>query len=247
MSEEPENKPVRIPKWLWVGSAIWLICVFSFAWLLFWPNATGGLKPNEFGDLLAGAFSPLAFAWFVYAVFMQRQELELQRNELTETRSVLKDQEKAQRDLTEQTSISNNLTRRNLIDEQIQYLSKQLCSLAYRKPTITFQFSNESCNLWIFDPNEFNNDSIYIYSKIHATILGLPEFNDIKILKHNIDHNLYCLNVAKEALMIQSSIVSMCYQAKKTGINRDDEQIQIIIEEKLRKICYSLEAKLSEA
>lgn len=117
MSEEPENKPIRIPKWLWAGSAFWLIGVFSFAWFAFWPNLTGGLKPNEFGDLLAGAFSPLAFAWFVYAVFMQRQELELQRLELAETRTVLKEQQESQEKsaisskiLAEQTEIQNSIS-----------------------------------------------------------------------------------------------------------------------------------------
>ena len=99
-SQLPETK-VRIPNWLWLGSACWLLVVFLVAWLVFWPNLAAqtppiGLKPNEFGDLLAGAFSPLAFAWFVYAVFMQREELELQRKELVETRVVLKEQKSAQ-------------------------------------------------------------------------------------------------------------------------------------------------------
>ncbi|WP_417782562.1 hypothetical protein [Terasakiella pusilla] len=37
---------------------------------------------NEVGDFLAGWFSPMAFLWFVYAVFLQRAELVETRREL---------------------------------------------------------------------------------------------------------------------------------------------------------------------
>ncbi|MCA3638874.1 MAG: hypothetical protein INF13_08605 [Methylobacterium sp.] len=135
MSDEPENKSAQIPKWLWVGSAAWLIVVFAFAGIFFWPNVgQSGLKPNEFGDLLAGAFSPLAFGWFVYAVFMQRQELELQRTELSETRGVLEKQEKAQSDsaaesrklaslTAEQLSVQRNNENIKLFESYVEILA----------------------------------------------------------------------------------------------------------------------------
>lgn len=44
------------------------------------------LEPNELGDTLAGLAGGLAFIWIVVAVFMQKAELEAQREELTLTR-----------------------------------------------------------------------------------------------------------------------------------------------------------------
>lgn len=41
------------------------------------------LSPHEWGDVLAGVFSPLAFLWLIYASLSQRAELELQREELS--------------------------------------------------------------------------------------------------------------------------------------------------------------------
>ncbi|MBX7456865.1 hypothetical protein K3152_01250 [Qipengyuania sp. 1NDH17] len=40
------------------------------------------LKPNELGDFLAGAFSPLAFLWLVLGFLQQGQELRIQAIEL---------------------------------------------------------------------------------------------------------------------------------------------------------------------
>lgn len=54
--------------------------IFSFIWVLGvillgdYKNLFD-LKANEIGDFLAGAFSPLAFLWFLVAVFMQKLEL----------------------------------------------------------------------------------------------------------------------------------------------------------------------------
>lgn len=47
---------------------------------------------NELGDALAGAFAPLAFLWLAGAVFIQSRELAAQRQELEETRVVMREQ-----------------------------------------------------------------------------------------------------------------------------------------------------------
>ncbi len=41
------------------------------------------LRPNEFGDFLAGVFAPLAFIWIIVAYLQQASELRLQVAELT--------------------------------------------------------------------------------------------------------------------------------------------------------------------
>ncbi|WP_135078312.1 putative phage abortive infection protein [Terasakiella sp. SH-1] len=80
--------------------------VASLAWVVI--GVIGGLfafsndgKLNEMGDFFAGWFSPLAFTWFVYAVFLQMKELKatnetmnLQKEELEGSKLALREQSK---------------------------------------------------------------------------------------------------------------------------------------------------------
>ncbi len=79
-----------------------------------WLDKLLKLPPNEFGDFLSGAFAPVAFAWLAYSVIMQRQELALQRNELSETREVLKAQENAQNRSAAQASELAQISQKQL-------------------------------------------------------------------------------------------------------------------------------------
>ena len=81
------------------GSIVYLIAAVAIAGQL--GDGIFKLKPNEFGDLLAGVFAPLAFTWFVVAVWMQRYELSLQRREL----AMQRDEMKGTREALEQTSL----------------------------------------------------------------------------------------------------------------------------------------------
>ncbi|MGO4260170.1 hypothetical protein [Lysobacter sp. TAB13] len=65
----------------WLITAIYVASVVAatFCLLLEWPT-----RANEWGDVFAGVFSPLAFLWLLYAALAQRSELELQRAEIKE-------------------------------------------------------------------------------------------------------------------------------------------------------------------
>lgn len=56
-----------------VGTAFWLVVVLIFSISV--RSGFAGLKPNEVGDFLAGAFAPLAFFWLVLGFFQQGAEL----------------------------------------------------------------------------------------------------------------------------------------------------------------------------
>lgn len=92
------------PTALWVGiglSVVWFAVLIVYAalpvaetgaskaepvsrWRTFWQS-----PPNEFGDALAGIFAPLAFLWLVIATMLQSRELQLQRDELEQSRTAL--------------------------------------------------------------------------------------------------------------------------------------------------------------
>ena len=64
------------------SSLAYLVTVLAGSYLLGYFGKGTALQPNEWGDVLAGVFSPLAFLWLLYASLSQRAELALQRREL---------------------------------------------------------------------------------------------------------------------------------------------------------------------
>jgi hypothetical protein len=69
--------------WFAFITVAYLLAVMLGAWCLGYFDPAGTpIAPNEWGDVLAGVFSPLAFLWLLYASLSQRAELELQREEL---------------------------------------------------------------------------------------------------------------------------------------------------------------------
>lgn len=67
----------------WAVTATYFVVVLCGAGFAgFFRTDWTPIDPNEWGDVLSGIFSPVAFLWLVYASLSQRTELELQRNEL---------------------------------------------------------------------------------------------------------------------------------------------------------------------
>lgn len=69
-----------------LATIAYLIFVFVGAWWagFFRPDWTP-IDPNEWGDVLAGVFSPLAFWWLLYASLSQRTQLAIQQKEIFHT------------------------------------------------------------------------------------------------------------------------------------------------------------------
>jgi hypothetical protein len=68
------------------GLTIVYAVVIAVCTILLWPQPGETFTLAHFGDYLAGVFSPLAFGWFVVTVFIQLEELRLQRIEMTASR-----------------------------------------------------------------------------------------------------------------------------------------------------------------
>lgn len=67
------NKSSNLVKLGGATSVVYIFAMLIWAWSQ--SNDLRTLKPNEFGDLLAGIFSPLAFLWLVLGYFQQGKEL----------------------------------------------------------------------------------------------------------------------------------------------------------------------------
>jgi uncharacterized membrane protein len=88
-NSQPKSKSSA---WIWAG-LIALIIVTSVCWFG-WQFHLPSEGPFTLINVL---FSGLAFVGVIIAIFMQREELELQRNELAETRAEFKEQNKTLR------------------------------------------------------------------------------------------------------------------------------------------------------
>ena len=74
------------------GICLLLLAVGSFAAFLLNFDAMRELDPNEWGDFLAGIFSPLAFALAFIAIIYQAREIRLQSREISTTNDSLEKQ-----------------------------------------------------------------------------------------------------------------------------------------------------------
>lgn len=113
-----KNKVETVPK----KSNLWKLYVFIFAVMVLWwlsmfyidfrflDSTEKGLFGDSFGAVNS-LFSGLAFAGIIYTILLQRKELEYQRQELIETKIVLKEsasaQDKSQKALTKQIENMN--------------------------------------------------------------------------------------------------------------------------------------------
>ncbi len=106
-------------KGLWTILGLCII-VFGVGYGLTWCFKT----PNEAGDtagLINGFFSALAFAGVIYAIFLQRNELELQRKELADTRAEFETQNETLRRQRFENTFFNMLQLQQQITDNISF------------------------------------------------------------------------------------------------------------------------------
>lgn len=91
------------------------------------------IRLNEWGDLLAGLFAPLAFLWLVVGYFLQKRELNLQIEELRKSVDASQSQASAlanQVQLAEETlSLDRTLALFNMSQEIIKSVSFELSGI----------------------------------------------------------------------------------------------------------------------
>ncbi|NOT73072.1 MAG: hypothetical protein HOP09_17915 [Hyphomicrobium sp.] len=110
--------------WAKALTVLWLFLLATYG-IFSWTQLSQ-LKPNEVGDFLAGGFAPLAFAWLVVAVFLQREELQAQRKELEQNREALLLQADELRATVFELGRQTKIMDRSLVVESAAHKSAEL-------------------------------------------------------------------------------------------------------------------------
>ncbi|WP_227063545.1 hypothetical protein [Acinetobacter pittii] len=117
MNKLNENKGKNFLSRNWISGAviIYLVSVGTYTLLAYFSEGENRfLTSNEFGDFLAGVFSPLAFL-FLYLGYKQNSEsIRLQNEELKASTRALELQVKEMRESVEQQKIMSELQRTEL-------------------------------------------------------------------------------------------------------------------------------------
>ena len=74
----------RVSNWeiqIWIGTTI-TVAMVGVLILFSLKDRVWQLPPNELGDFLSGFAGSLSFVWLIVTIFLQREELKLQRNEI---------------------------------------------------------------------------------------------------------------------------------------------------------------------
>lgn len=104
--------------------AVLALCAFVFGAGYWWTLWKFGGDANERGDaagLVNGLFSALAFAGVIYAIFLQRHELELQRGELEDQKMEFRIQNATLMRQRFENTFFNMLQMQHQITESLKY------------------------------------------------------------------------------------------------------------------------------
>lgn len=114
-SGEEDSTPIAL-RVGYVLTVVWGLVVLGYA--LSRGSSIFDLVPNEWGDFFAGATAPLAFLWLAVAVFLQKHELELQRQELREARRAQELQAKETGALVERNTEAVGVARQSFAEDK---------------------------------------------------------------------------------------------------------------------------------
>lgn len=135
-TESPEEERSASLRWLYMLIAIVLTVQVGMWWLITTFKLAATPELGQFGDMFGAVntlFSGLAFAGIIYTILLQRNELALQRVELSETREELK--------LSRLAHEKNS----EILDQQLQILkvTSKIENAEYRKEMLPQFIANE--------------------------------------------------------------------------------------------------------
>lgn len=125
--------------WLFVAVITILFCVLGYGVFIIyvsWPIKLGNVdKAGAFGDsfgIFTSLFSGLAFVGIVFTILLQKEELGLQRKELTLTRNEMKNQVSATKSMSFENTFFQMLRLHNDIVNEVDLRVKGIVSTSGR-------------------------------------------------------------------------------------------------------------------
>lgn len=178
-------------KWLTVAGFILTIGYIVFvAW--YWSDQSSSLaelKPNEFGDFLAGVFAPLAFLWLVLGFLQQGMELRNSADALWLQGEELRNSVEQQRSLVEVTREQLSLERAVLETQRDEIERSSQPILEIRPYGVMNQGGNNVLfRFKLFNHGQSCSDARISCNKDEATHrLGIINSGDSKNVDLNLD------------------------------------------------------------
>ena len=184
-------------KWFLLVAALWLVLLFGGLWL---QDQEFHLKmrPNEWGDLLAGAFGPLAFLGIVGTIILQGKQLSAQLAELAAQREELAGSRKV---LTQQVDKLGEsvLVRTTQVDtlEKLVSLSQddQLWTNIYRQAQeLAIRFARDADRLIVHQINDASSTYLIGNSKDLKADLNVGPSLALATIRRKMDTAIQRLN-----------------------------------------------------
>lgn len=122
----------------WIGGSITVVWVAGFVWYVLanWSKVAG-MEPNALGDMLAGAFGPVAFLWLVLGYLQQGEELQQNTAALAEQANELRRQVKQQEALVAAAEQQAEEARDAAFKAEARHAQDRHNEAARRQPFIT--------------------------------------------------------------------------------------------------------------
>lgn len=118
-------------------TAMWLLLVVGSS-AINWP-AFGDMRPNEWGDFLAGSFSPLALFWLVAGYIQQGKELKLNTEALLLQQQEMKHQVEEFKKLAVHAGEQAQSSAEMVEISREERRQKEMESIAEIQPSFTFK------------------------------------------------------------------------------------------------------------
>lgn len=198
-------------RYFWIAFAVVVTIswISAFVYLAFYVGIGNGnistnswhfpkLDLNEWGDLLAGAFSPLAFFWFVFAVFLQISEIRQNRIETQLSREAAQQQSITTSKLLETENRNQEIKISELITDFQNKHANIVIGLAHTKTKHSALF-NSRRHLWAA-AGQLNSEKMKKFESDWHSFDNVLKSADEQLAKIQVDKVKYLeeLNAANE-------------------------------------------------
>ncbi len=169
-NDKHNNEETKSRLWIWIIIAIiGVIALWGLSWILIDKYIDCSTAQGTFGDKFGAVnslFSGLAFAGLIVTLLYQKEELKLQREELTQTREELKGQRE---EFEEQNKTMKRQRFENTFFNMLSLQQEITHNLSYENPI------QDEAELMRYDVKQrtYKNRAVFLYY-FASQIAGMP-------------------------------------------------------------------------